>query len=219
MRTDTERGLHRMSRFTALLAEVRACTICAAHLPLGPRPVLQIAPSARLLIAGQAPGRKVHESGVPFDDASGERLRDWLGITREVFYDPRQVAIVPMGFCYPGTGRSGDLPPRQECAPAWRAPLLSALKRLRLTLVVGQYAQAYHLPGDDAPLTARVQGWRQQWPEVVPLPHPSPRNNLWLKRNPWFEAELVPALRARVQQVLALGCRPSRSDRGAFRPQ
>ena len=135
MRTDTERGLHRVSRFTALLAEVRACTICAAHLPLGPRPVLQIAPSARLLIAGQAPGRKVHESGVPFDDASGERMRDWLGITREVFYDPRQVAILPMGFCYPGTGRSGDLPPRPECAPAWRTPLLSALKRLRLTLL------------------------------------------------------------------------------------
>lgn len=194
-----------MSRFTALLAEVRACTICTAHLPLGPRPVLQVAPSARLLIASQAPGRKVHESGVPFDDASGERLRDWLGITREVFYNPRQVAILPMGFCYPGTGRSGDLPPRPECAPAWRTPLLSALKRLRLTLLVGQYAQAYHLPGDDAPLTARVQGWQQYWPDAVPLPHPSPRNNFWLKRNPWFEQELLPTLRVRVQQVLAEG--------------
>ncbi len=194
-----------MSRFTALLAEVRACTICTAHLPLGPRPVLQVAPSARLLIASQAPGRKVHESGVPFDDASGERMRDWLGITREVFYNPRQVAILPMGFCYPGTGRSGDLPPRPECAPAWRTPLLSALKRLRLTLLVGQYAQAYHLPGDDAPLTARVQGWQQYWPDAVPLPHPSPRNNFWLKRNPWFEQELLPTLRVRVQQVLAEG--------------
>jgi uracil-DNA glycosylase len=187
---------------TPLLAKVRACTLCAAHLPLGPRPVVQVHASARILVAGQAPGRKVHATGVPFDDASGERLRDWLGMSREVFYDERQVAILPMGFCYPGTGKSGDLPPRPECAPAWRAPLLASLKNLQLTLVIGQYAQAYHLPNAGATLTDAVLAWRDHWPRVVPLPHPSPRNNLWLKRNPWFEVELLPVLRERVAQVL-----------------
>jgi uracil-DNA glycosylase len=164
---------------------------------------VQVHPSARILIAGQAPGRKVHETGVPFNDASGERLRAWLGISRDVFYDEKQVAILPMGFCFPGTGKSGDLPPRPECAPAWRAPLLSSLKNLQLTLVIGQYAQAYHLPNAGATLTDAVLAWRDHWPSVVPLPHPSPRNNLWLKRNPWFEVELLPVLRERVTQVLA----------------
>jgi uracil-DNA glycosylase len=192
-----------MNKLPSLLANVRACTLCAAHLPLGPRPVVQIHSSARILIAGQAPGRKVHETGVPFNDASGERLRDWLGMSREVFYDAKQVAILPMGFCFPGTGKSGDLPPRPECAPAWRAPLLSSLKNLQLTLVVGQYAQAYHLPQAGANLTDTVLAWRDHWPDTVPLPHPSPRNNLWLKRNPWFEIELLPALRIRVGQVLS----------------
>lgn len=189
----------------ALLADVRSCTVCAKHLPLGPRPVLQLHPSARILIASQAPGRKVHESGVPFDDASGARLRTWLGMPSEVFYDPRQVAIVPMGFCFPGTGSSGDLPPRGECAPAWRAPLLARLTSLQLTLVIGQYAQAYHLPERGGSVTEAVQNWREHWPHTVALPHPSPRNNLWLKRNPWFEAELLPALRARIEEVLAQG--------------
>jgi uracil-DNA glycosylase len=192
-----------MSKLPTLLANVRACTLCAAHLPLGPRPVVQMHSSARILIAGQAPGRKVHETGVPFNDASGERLRSWLGISREVFYDERKVAILPMGFCFPGTGKSGDLPPRPECAPAWRAPLLSSLENLELTLVIGQYAQAYHLPNAGATLTDAVLAWRDHWPDTVPLPHPSPRNNLWLKRNPWFEIELLPALRIRVGQVLA----------------
>jgi uracil-DNA glycosylase len=160
-------------------------------------------PSARILIAGQAPGRKVHETGVPFNDASGERLRAWLGISRDVFYDEKQVAILPMGFCFPGTGKSGDLPPRPECAPAWRAPLLASLKNLQLTLVIGQYALAYHLPKAGATLTDAVLAWRDHWPRVVPLPHPSPRNNLWLKRNPWFEMELLPELRVRVAQLLA----------------
>ncbi|MCJ0765100.1 uracil-DNA glycosylase family protein [Variovorax terrae] len=193
-----------MTRCDALLAEVRACTLCAPQLPLGPRPVLQLHPRARLLIAGQAPGRKVHASGIPFDDASGERLRDWLGLGREVFYDPRQVAILPMGFCYPGTGRSGDLPPRPECAPAWRAPLLAQLRHLQLTLLVGQYAQAWHLGGPKRPLTETVRDWRRGWDAgLLPLPHPSPRNNLWLRRNPWFEAELLPALRERVRAALA----------------
>ena len=194
-----------MAALPGLLTEVRACTRCAQHLPLGPRPVLQLHASARLLVAGQAPGRKVHETGLPFNDASGDRLRDWLGISRATFYDARQVAIVPMGFCFPGTGKSGDLPPRPECAPAWRAPLLSHLQQLRLTLVIGRYALAYHLPDAGASLTEGVQSWRKHWPRVVPLPHPSGRNNLWLKRNPWFEQELLPLLRTRVAQVLAGG--------------
>lgn len=186
-----------------LLKEVRACSLCAAYLPLGPRPILQAHSQARILIAGQAPGRKVHETGVPFNDASGDRLRAWLGISREVFYDERQVAILPMGFCYPGTGKSGDLPPRPECAPAWREPLLSHLKNIRLMLVIGQYAQAYHLPGAGTSLTDIVRAWRQYWPHTLPLPHPSPRNNLWLKRNPWFEAEVIPALQAQVATILS----------------
>ena len=192
-----------MTSLPSLLTQVRACTLCAAHLPHGPRPVLQMHGSARLLIVGQAPGRKVHASGVPFDDASGERLRDWLGITRERFYDARQVALLPMGFCYPGTGKSGDLPPRSECAPAWRAPLLSHLKKLQVTLVIGQYAMAHHLPEERGSLTETVQAWRNHWPTVLPLPHPSPRNNLWLRRNPWFERDLLPILRARVIDVFA----------------
>lgn len=187
----------------ALLTRVRACRLCAAHLPLGPRPVLQAHASARILIAGQAPGRKVHASGIPFDDASGERLRAWLGITRATFYDPRQVAILPMGFCYPGTGRTGDLPPRPECAPAWRQPLLDHLPRLRLTLLLGQYALAWHLPGHQGTLTEAVRQWRDHGPALLALPHPSPRNNGWLRRNPWFEDELLPELRTRVARALA----------------
>lgn len=194
-----------MTSLASLLAEVRACTLCAEHLPLGPRPVLQMHASARILIAGQAPGRKVHETGIPFDDASGDRLRNWLGVSREVFYDARQVAILPMGFCFPGTGKSGDLPPRPECAPAWRVPLLSHLKRLKLTLVIGQYAMAYHLPHEAGALTEIVQAWQKYWPHTVPLPHPSPRNNRWLKRNPWFEKDLVPLLQSRISGILEGG--------------
>ena len=192
-----------MTSLSSLLADVRACTICKAHLPLGPRPVLQLHPKARVLIAGQAPGRKVHDSGVPFDDASGDRLREWLGVTPEVFYDPRQIAILPMGFCYPGSGRSGDLPPRPECAPAWRKQLLGRLRHLEVTLVLGQYAQAYHVGEARSSVTELVKSWRTYWPHMVPLPHPSPRNNLWLRRNPWFESELLPPLRKRVSEALA----------------
>ena len=191
-----------MTTLESLLADVRACTLCAKHLPLGPRPIVQLQASAKILIAGQAPGRKVHETGIPFNDASGDRLRSWLGISREVFYDAQQVAILPMGFCFPGTGKSGDLPPRPECAPAWRAQLLSQLRNIKLTLVIGRYAQAYHLPNETGTLTETVQAWPTYWPNVVPLPHPSPRNNLWLKRNPWFESELVPQLQDRVAEIL-----------------
>ena len=185
-----------------LLERVRGCTICEPHLPLGARPVLQLHPVARILLVSQAPGRRAHASGVPFDDPSGERLRDWLGIEPESFYDRREVAILPMGFCYPGRGRGGDLPPRPECAPAWRERLLARLERVELTLVVGQYAQRYHFDGPATSLTERVRDWRRYWPSTVPMPHPSPANHRWLRRNPWFEAELVPALRERVARVL-----------------
>lgn len=190
------------SSFDTLLKRVRDCRICAADLPLGPRPIIQIHPDARVLIAGQAPGRKVHESGIPFDDASGDRLRDWMGVTRDEFYEARLLAILPMGFCYPGTGKSGDLPPRPECAPAWRKELLAHVGQLRLTLVIGAYAQAGHLSDAQETLTETVMDWRKYWPEIIPLPHPSPRNNIWLRRNPWFETELIPKLQQRVQLVL-----------------
>jgi uracil-DNA glycosylase len=165
--------------------------------------VLQVHPAARVLVVGQAPGIRVHHSGVPFDDASGDRLREWMGITREVFYDPAQLAIVPMGFCYPGTGKSGDLPPRPECAPRWRLPVLEHLPNIALTLVIGQYAQAWHLPkSGTSGVTGTVERWREFAPEVMPLPHPSPRNNIWLKRNPWFAQTLLPELKALVARAL-----------------
>ena len=192
-----------MKSLNALIAEISACQICVVHLPHGPRPVLQIGSQARILVAGQAPGRKVHESGVPFDDASGDRLRNWLGVSKEQFYNRKLFAVLPMGFCYPGTGKSGDLPPRPECAPAWRAQVLSRLKKLKLTLVIGQYAQAYHLPMSQGSVTELALAWRKTWPHTVALPHPSPRNNLWLKRNPWFETELVPKLRILIAEIIA----------------
>ena len=189
-----------------LLKDVRACTICAANLPHGPRPVLQADARARILIVGQAPGSKVHTSGVPFDDASGKRLREWLGISREQFYDPGLVAILPMGFCYPGTSTSGDLPPRQECAPQWRERMLQAMPRIELTLVIGQYAMAWHLPAVRTKnLTETVRAWRDHWPTVLPLPHPSPRNNIWLKANPWFAVDVVPAVQRRVRSLISPG--------------
>lgn len=186
----------------ALLTDIRACRLCEANLPLGPRPVLQCSHSARILIAGQAPGKRVHDSGKPFDDTSGERLRAWMGIDRGLFYDADRIAILPMGFCYPGGGKAGDLAPRPECAAAWRAELLEHLPRLELTLVLGRYAQEYHFGGRPCGVADRVSAWRETWPRVVPLPHPSPRNNRWLKQNPWFESGLLPELRARISLLL-----------------
>ena len=186
-----------------LLADVRACTLCAAHLPAGPRPVLQLDPAARILIAAQAPGRKVHASGVPFDDASGVRLRDWLGVDRQQFHDPRLFAILPMGLCYPGQGASGDKPPRPECAPRWRQPLLDCLPRLQLTLVIGRWALAWHLGDPNIGVTAAVRDWRRHWPALLPLPHPSPTNNRWLAQHRWFEEQVLPVLRQRVARVIA----------------
>lgn len=188
----------------ALITAIRACDHCANALPLPPKPIVQFHGAAKILIAGQAPGSVTHKKGIPFDDASGNRLRQWLGISREVFYDPTQLAIVPMGFCYPGTGKSGDLPPRPECAPLWRQRILAQLPNVELTLIIGQYALAWHLPETKKQtLTAVVEQWQDFLPEQLPLPHPSPRNNLWLKKNPWFEAQVLPALQQRVQRLLA----------------
>ncbi|WP_329605356.1 uracil-DNA glycosylase family protein [Zavarzinia marina] len=196
-----------MSDFEALLAEIRACRLCETHLPAGPRPVVRGRPGARLLVAGQAPGRRVHETGIPFNDPSGDRLRDWMGIDRETFYDERRIAILPMGFCYPGTvPKQGDLPPRPECAPAWRQRLMAGLPEARLVLAIGAYAQAWHLAGREGRnLTETVRRFRDYLPDVLPLPHPSPRNNLWLRRNPWFEAEVLPELKTRVADLVGFG--------------
>jgi uracil-DNA glycosylase len=186
-----------------LLREIRACSACAPNLPHGPRPVVQAGTQARLLIVGQAPGRKVHDTGIPWNDASGERLRDWLGIDREVFYDEQRIAIMPAGFCYPGKGKSGDLPPRPECAPLWHARLLAALPAVRLTLLVGRYAQELYLQENrKSTLTDTVAAWREYLPAYLPLPHPSPRNQGWWKANPWFAQELLPELRRRVAVIL-----------------
>ena len=190
-------------QFVQLIESVRKCRLCEASLPLGPRPVLQIHPRVRILIAGQAPGRRVHESGAPFDDPSGDRLREWLGVSRETFYDPEKIAILPMGFCYPGTGKSGDLPPRPECPPAWREQLLNAMQQIELSLVIGQYAQRWHLPKMQKNLTETVRSWEQYGLDVIPLPHPSPRNNIWLKKNPWFADSLLPVLQQKVCEALA----------------
>lgn len=186
-----------------LLEEIRACRICEAHLPLGPRPILQAGAGARLLIVGQAPGTKVHATGIPFNDPSGDRLRRWLGVDRGVFYDRERIALVPAGFCYPGKGSGGDLPPRSECAPAWQEKVRRHMPRIELTLLVGQYAQAHYLGGRrQETLAATVRAYREYLPAFWPIPHPSPRNILWLKRNPWFEAEIVPALQAEVRRLL-----------------
>lgn len=196
--------MNKAASLDALLAEIRACRLCATQLKDGPRPVVQASADARLLIVSQAPGRKVHATGIPFNDVSGDRLRNWLGIDRDTFYDARRIAIVPMGFCFPGSGRGGDLPPRPECAPAWHHRLLPMLKEVRLTLAIGQYAQAGMLGAQRGPsLTDTMLAWREHLAHgVLPLPHPSPRNQLWLKRNPWFAAELLPVLREEVERLL-----------------
>ena len=186
-----------------LVKEIRSCTLCVDHLPLGPRPIIQVSSSAKILIVGQAPGSRVHETGIPFNDPSGDRVRGWMGIGKEVFYDEKRIALVPMGFCFPGTGKSGDLPPRPECADTWRVKLLEQLPNISLTIIVGQYAQAWHLDkGNKANLTETVMAWKGYWPKAIPLPHPSPRNNIWLKKNPWFEEEVLPSLREKVKAVL-----------------
>ena len=188
--------------FATFVASVRACTICTG-LPLGPRPILQIDPRARILIAGQAPGRITHARGRPFDDASGERLRDWMGIGAETFYDASKVAILPMGFCFPGTDKGGDVAPRPECAPAWRKDVLARMPDIECTLVIGRFALDWHIgPPKNARLTDIVRDWRSYAPGLWPMPHPSPRNNRWLKNNPWFESDVLPELRAHIASQL-----------------
>lgn len=185
-----------------LLSEVRACTVCAEALPLGPRPIVQIDPAARVLIIGQAPARRVHLSGVPFDDPSGDRLRDWLGIDRATFYSP-SLAIMPMGFCYPGRGKGGDAPPRKECAPLWHDRLLSIMTSIRLTLLIGRHATDAYLPKPrPRSLTEAVERATEFLP-LMPLPHPSPRNTPWLQRHPWFAETTLPALRKAVKKAFA----------------
>lgn len=197
--------------FDDLLARIRACQVCAAQLAHAPRPVFQAHADARLLIVSQAPGARVHASGIPFDDKSGDRLRDWLGIDRAIFHNARKVAIVPMAFCYPGKNMSGDLPPRRECAPLWHPQLLPRLRNLELTLAIGSHAiNAFVMRERGASMTDVVCAWHEHLDRgVMPLPHPSPRNVAWFKANPWFEREAIPVLRERVREVLATPRRKS----------
>lgn len=186
-----------------ILAEARACTVCASELPLGPKPLLAADPEARILIVGQAPGRAAHEAGIPWQDRSGDRLRDWLGVSGEQFYDPRQIAFVPTGFCYPGSGPSGDLAPRPECAPLWHPRILPLLELRKLTVYVGAFAFAPPLGATYRSLSDAAADFEKLLPDRIVLPHPSPRNAMWAMRRPWFERELLPALRERVTEVLA----------------
>ncbi|MCG9584153.1 uracil-DNA glycosylase family protein [Vibrio tubiashii] len=186
-----------------LLKEIRACKVCEPSLPLGANPVIQASSSAKLLIIGQAPGTRVHETSIPWNDPSGNRLREWLALDKETFYDPNKIAIMPMGLCYPGKGNSGDLPPRKECAPLWHKRVLEQLPNIGMTLLIGQYAQNYYLSDKPKTLTETVQQWQRWAPNYLPLPHPSPRNTLWLKKNPWFEAEVVPYIREYVHRHLS----------------
>ena len=185
-----------------LLEQVRSCTLCEEDLPLGPRPVVRANESAKILIIGQAPGTKVHASGTPWDDASGKRLREWMGISPDIFYDESKIAIIPIGLCYPGKGKSGDLPPRKECAPQWHDALLKQLPNIQCTLLIGNYAQNYYLKNKQRTLTERVKAWQDYFPDYLPLVHPSPRNQLWLKKNPWFEKEVVPQLQKHIAALL-----------------
>lgn len=190
------------SDLSDLLVDVRACTVCAENLPLGPRPIVQIGSRARIVIIGQAPGRRVHETGVAWNDPSGDRLREWLGVTTEQFYNPEDVAIMPMGFCFPGSTKSGDKPPRPECAPLWHGRLLDHIPEDRLEIIIGTYAQKRYIAHRGPTLTETVANWARYLPSQVVMPHPSPRNRHWLTKNPWFEAETLPSIRKRVREVL-----------------
>ena len=187
-----------------LIHHIQNCTLCAHDLAHDVNPVFQINAEAKILIAGQAPGRRVHETHIPFNDPSGVRLRKWLNLDAEQFYDPTLCAILPMGFCYPGTGKNGDLPPRKECAPAWRQKLLSHLPNIQLTILIGQYAINWHLKHKkQRNLTETIRNWHAYWPDIIVLPHPSPRNNIWLRKNPWFEKDIIPHLQKRIKTFSA----------------
>ena len=186
-----------------LLTQISKCQECSDHLPLGPRPVLRAHPKSKMIIIGQAPGTAVHKSGIPWDDKSGENLRSWLNIDKSVFYDTEKIGIIPMGFCYPGKGKSGDLPPRSECAPLWHNLLFEKMKQVELILLIGKYAQDYYLK-DRArkTLTETVKNYKDYLPKYFVLPHPSPRNNIWKAKNEWFEKEVVPALRNEINHLI-----------------
>ncbi|WP_369999334.1 uracil-DNA glycosylase family protein [Winogradskyella sp.] len=184
-----------------LLHNISQCTICKAHLPLGPRPIATAHPNSKIVIIGQAPGTKVHESGIPWDDQSGKKLREWLNVTNEQFYNTENFAIIPMGFCYPGKGKTGDLPPRPECAPQWHEPLLEKMSKVELIILIGTYAQNYYLK-DKKNLTERVGDYKSYLPKYFPIPHPSPTNRFWRAKNPWFEEMVVPELRDKVKSIL-----------------
>lgn len=190
------------TKFHALTDELKACKLCEKVLPLSPKAIFQLDPRAKILIAGQAPGRRAHETGIPFNDPSGDRLRAWMGVTDEIFYTANKIAILPMGLCYPGTGSNGDLPPRSECAIAWRKRIIGEMPNIELILVIGQYSAAWHFKKEPKKtLTDLVRDWRDYWPNTLPLPHPSPRNQRWLKNNPWFEDEILPNLKQRVEEL------------------
>ncbi|MFB9137184.1 uracil-DNA glycosylase family protein [Vibrio olivae] len=187
-----------------LLNQIRQCRVCEPELPLGANPVIQASESAKLMIIGQAPGTRVHKTSIPWNDPSGDRLRQWLELGKDAFYDPDNIAIMPMGLCYPGKAKSGDLPPRKECAPLWHQPVLNCLPNIGMTLLIGQYAQSYYLSDKPKTLTETVKQWEKWAPQYLPLPHPSPRNTLWLRKNPWFEEEVIPFIRRYVHQHLAI---------------
>lgn len=194
---------NRTTSLSVLVRQIRACRACESELPLGPRPVLAVNQESRILIVGQAPGIRVHRSGIPWDDPSGTRLRNWLGMEPDEFYDTSKVSIVPMGFCYPGSGSSGDLPPRPECRRFWHDDLICRLTRVKLTIVIGKYAQEFCLGARrKSNLTETVRAWKNYTPEFLPLPHPSPRNNRWLAKNPWFEKDVLPWLKRRVRKAI-----------------
>lgn len=198
--------MHLIVRMKDLLREIKNCTVCKEHLELGPNPVVVANENSKILIIGQAPGTKVHHSGIPWDDPSGVQLRKWMGIDAEKFYDEELIAIVPMGFCYPGKGKTGDLPPRPECAPLWHQALLNKMPKVELTLLIGQYAQKYYLQkAQKRNLTETVRNFQAYLPTQIPLPHPSPRNRFWLSKNPWFETLIVPELRKKINKILGEG--------------
>lgn len=188
-----------------LLSEIRNCTVCQGSLPNAPKPIVQFSESSKIVIIGQAPGQKVQNSGIPWDDASGNNLREWLGVNKQTFYDEKLFALIPMGFCFPGTGKSGDLPPRPECAPLWHQRIFELLPEVKLTLLIGQYAQNYYLKNNlNKTLTETVKNYKAYLPNYLPLPHPSPRNNIWQKKNQWFKEDVLHVLKEKVELILSL---------------